>query len=361
MEIDNLIDSDFYSNQNHTTIEFEKIFSTQWFFAAMEHELSENNSFVSLNIFEYPIVLQNFKGKVKAFENICPHRFNLIQSQKSGKRPFVCEYHSWSFDEEGKPLERPLKNLYNTEREVFKKACVKGIKIEKVGKFYFVNLSKEPENIQEYLGVFYKQLIEISNVITTNYYFEDDLQNINWKIIVENVIEAYHCQSIHKETLMNMGFCSIPEKNQVYYHGHSVADYPKNEDFTSIKILSYLENRIYKHDSFKHFYIFPNLLISSTEGTSIYVGNILPINTNQSILRKRFFDIKFEENFEPKKSIHNAFLEMVKTSINSILLEDKIILEQVQKNMKFAQKKYVLGNQEERIKHFHNFYLKLLK
>jgi choline monooxygenase len=361
MELESLIASDFFVSQKHTNIEFKKIFSTQWIFAAMEDELSENNMFLTINIFDYPIVLQNFKGVVKAFENICPHRFNLIQTEKTGKRPFVCEYHSWSFDADGMPLKRPLKEMYDTEGQDFKKACVRSIKLEKVGKFYFINLSNNPENIKDYLGVFYNKLIEISDIITNKYYFEDDYQKINWKIIIENVIEAYHCQSIHKETLMNMGFCSIPEKNQIYDKGHSVADYPKLEGFMANKMLSYLEKRVFKHDSFRHFFIFPNLLISSTEGTSIYVGNILPINAKKTILRKRFFDIKFEENFEPKKSIHNAFLEMVKTSINSILLEDKKILEQVQKNMKFAKNTYVLGNQEDRIKKFHSFIKKLIK
>ena len=361
MENECLITPDLFTSENHVNLENEKIFSNNWLFAAMENELAENNMFITLEIFNYPIVLQNFKGNVKAFENICPHRFNLIQTQISGKKPFVCQYHSWSFNEEGKPLETPLKSMFNTENESFKKACVRKIKLEKVGKFYFVNLSQNPQNIKEYLGTFYEKLLEISEAITLNYYFENDIQKINWKIIIENVVEAYHCQSIHKETLMKMGFCQIPEDKQEYFNGHSVADYPKNIDFQNNNLLNYLESRIYKHETFRHFFIFPNLLISSTEGKSIYVGNILPINANKSILRKRFFDIKLEDNIEPKKSIHNAFLEMVKSSINSILLEDKIILEQIQKNMKFAKKPYTLGNQEDRIKYFHNFYLNLLK
>ncbi|MDI9355828.1 MAG: aromatic ring-hydroxylating dioxygenase subunit alpha [Chitinophagaceae bacterium] len=357
----NLIYSKYYCNPELAELEFNNIFSKEWFFAAMDDELDENNKFITVNIFNYPIVLQNFKGDVRAFKNICPHRFNLIQKEKSGKRPFVCEYHSWSFDIDGKPITRSLIPLFNTEEESFKKACVKRLNLEKVGKFYFVNLSENPTIIKEYLGGFYDKLIEISNAITTKHYFEEDSQNINWKIIIENVIEAYHCPSIHKNTLMNMGFCRVPEKNQEYYNGHSVADYPKNEDYQTNKMLQYLDKRTYKHDTFKHFFIFPNLLISSTEGTSIYIGNILPISSEKSILRKRFYDVKFQEGFEPKISIHNAFLEMVRTSINSILLEDKVILEQIQKNMKFVKEKYILGNQEQRIVNFHNHYLNLIK
>lgn len=360
MDLNNLLHPKYYFSSNHTKIEFDKIFSNQWIFVAMEEDLSDNNMFITLSIFNYPIVIQNFKGEIKAFQNICPHRFNLIQTERTGKRPFVCQYHSWSFDCNGKPNTKSLKSLYDVESESFGKVCVKNISLEKVGKFYFINLSKKPSDIKEYLGGFYEKLLEISSSITDRFYFDDDFQKVNWKVIVENVIEAYHCPSIHKDTLFGMGFCSVPENNQVYVSGHSVADYPKNNDFAVNKMLKYLENRTFKHNTFRHYFIFPNLLISSTEGTSIYVGNVLPNNESSTILRKRFYDVKFHDDFVPNKSIHNAFLEMVKTSINSILFEDKVILEQVQKNLEFVNDKYILGNQEQRIVQFHNHYTTLI-
>ena len=107
-------------------------------------------------------------------------------------------------------------------------------------------------------------------------------------------------------------------------------------------------------------FVFPNLLISSTEGTSIYVGNILPVSSQKSILRKRFYSPKFKDGYVPKEAIHKAFLEIAKTSINQILEEDKIILEQIQSNIPFSEKTYFLGNEECRINDFHKKYLKLI-
>ena len=360
--INKLIPPSYYFGENSQTIEFQKVFSKLWIFAGMESDVVENNSFITLNIYDYPIVIQNFKGDLRAFENICPHRFNIIQTEISGKGVFMCKYHNWSYDKEGKPKTIPQKASFDTDSEEFNCLQVKSLQLEKVGKFLFVSLNEKSVSIKEYLGVFYDKLLEISSAINNNFSFEDDLQNINWKIIVENVIEAYHCPALHKETLYNMGFCSKPETNNVYDNGHSVADYPKIDDAPPENvILKYLENRVFQHDSFRHYFIFPNLLISSTEAKSIYIGNILPVNSEKSILRKRFYDSIFKDNFETSKSIHKAFLEMVKTSINQILLEDKIVLEQIQKNMKFVDKTYFLGEEEKRIRYFHKKYLEIIK
>ncbi|MGK4569266.1 aromatic ring-hydroxylating oxygenase subunit alpha [Flavobacterium sp. 3HN19-14] len=355
-----LIPPRLYCDAASQEAEFEKIFSANWFFAAMESDVADNNAFLTLEIFGYPVVIQNFGGKIRAFENICPHRFNKIQTDTKGIRPFSCKYHNWSFDKDGNVRTLPLKSAFDTESDEFKCLKVKSLKIEQVGKFLFISLNENVAPLSEYLGKFYPKLQELSEVFDNNFYFDDDLQQVNWKIIVENVVEAYHCPAIHQETLFGMGFCSIPEANQEYDNGHSVADYPKNEDKPLEKVLKYLENRKLSHETFRHFFIFPNLLISSTEGTTIYVGNILPVAADASVLRKRFFAPAFKENFTPVKAIHNAFLEMAKTSINQILAEDKAVLERIQKNMPFVKATYFLGNEERRISDFHHHYLKII-
>jgi len=356
-----LIHPKFYFGNGSKELEFEKIFSNNWFFAAMLSDFSENNSFITLNIFDYPIVIQNFKGELKAFQNICPHRFNKIQTAPKGVGFFICGYHNWSFDKNGNIKTVPKKNTFDFISNDFNCLKVKSLKLEIVGQFIFVSLNEKVEPIEEYLGNFYKKLLEISAYLDYNFYFDDDLQNINWKLIVENVVEAYHCPAIHQNTLYSMGFCKISEVNNEYHNGHSVADYPKSENSDNKNnFLKYLDNIKFKHNSFRHYFVFPNLLISSTEGTSIYVGNILPATSEKSILRKRFYSPKFKDGFLPKDTIHKAFLEIVKTSINQILAEDKVVLEQIQTNIPFVDQTYFLGKEESRINEFHKKYLEII-
>ena len=356
-----LIHPKYYFGNDTKQREFEKIFSKNWFFAGMVTDLIENNSFITLDIFDYPVVIQNFNGELQAFQNICPHRFNKIQTGPKGVRLFMCRYHNWSFDKKGEVKSLPRKNSFDLTSDEYRCLRVKPLKLAIVGKFIFVSINPDVSTINEYLGEYYSKLVGVSDALDFNFYFDDDLQNINWKLIVENVVEAYHCPAIHQNTLFNMGFCRISEVNNHYQNGHSVADYPKSENFdVGNKLLKYLDNIEYNHSSFRHFFVFPNLLISSTEGTSIYVGNILPVSSERSILRKRFYSPKFKDGYVPKGTIHTAFLEMVKTSINQILAEDKIVLEQIQSNIQFVDQTYFLGSEESRIKDFHKRYLELI-
>jgi phenylpropionate dioxygenase-like ring-hydroxylating dioxygenase large terminal subunit len=108
-----LIHPDFYFGDDIKQLEFEKIFSKNWFFAGMLSDFSEKNSFITFEIFNYPVVIQNFNGELKAFQNICPHRFNKIQTEPKGVGFFICKYHNWSFDKNGKVKSVPRKQSFS--------------------------------------------------------------------------------------------------------------------------------------------------------------------------------------------------------------------------------------------------------
>jgi phenylpropionate dioxygenase-like ring-hydroxylating dioxygenase large terminal subunit len=64
-------------------------------------------------------VLQNFKGEIRAFANICSHRFNRIQTEPRGNRPLMCAYHGWNFDESGFPRGMPRREGFDlSDREL---------------------------------------------------------------------------------------------------------------------------------------------------------------------------------------------------------------------------------------------------
>jgi phenylpropionate dioxygenase-like ring-hydroxylating dioxygenase large terminal subunit len=107
-----LIHPKYYYGESVKKLEFDKIFSKNWIFAGMTSDFSENNAFVTLNIFGYPVIIQNFNGELKAFENICPHRFNKIQTKAKGTRFFMCSYHNWAFDKNGNVKTLPKKTSF---------------------------------------------------------------------------------------------------------------------------------------------------------------------------------------------------------------------------------------------------------
>ncbi|TWB38570.1 Rieske 2Fe-2S domain-containing protein [Nitrospirillum pindoramense] len=55
-----------------------------------------------------PVVVQNFQGVLKAFRNVCSHRFALIHDQPCGRGLLRCPYHGWVYDADGVPIGIPF-------------------------------------------------------------------------------------------------------------------------------------------------------------------------------------------------------------------------------------------------------------
>src|SRR5690606_29503708 len=91
----------------------------------------------------------------------------------------------------------------------------------------------------------------------------------NWKLLVENVLECYHCASVHPETFITgLGVGRKPISNvEMSAQGHSSSHFPRTpikREALRKKIISHLDDRGLTHNSFYHIHIFPNLFISST-------------------------------------------------------------------------------------------------
>jgi phenylpropionate dioxygenase-like ring-hydroxylating dioxygenase large terminal subunit len=99
-----------YIDQEWFERERDLLFKPLWQFIAPRTMLDKPNAFITRNLFGMPIVVQNMKGELRAFENVCPHRQNPIQLQPHGVRPLFCGYHGWSFGQDGAPTNIPFED-----------------------------------------------------------------------------------------------------------------------------------------------------------------------------------------------------------------------------------------------------------
>src|SRR5690606_29130732 len=118
---------------------------------------------------------------------------------------------------------------------------------------------------------------------------------------------------------------------------------------------SHLDHRLFSHDSFYHIHIFPNLFISSTEGTSFYVGQALPVSATETQLRIRFYEPSVELS-ETARARQDA-INMQSTPLGlRVIEEDRVILETQQQGISQTHRTPNIGNEEVRISHFHTCY-----
>lgn len=358
-----VIPSEYYFNESGFNEEYEKVFLKSWLFAGLTTELANNKDFTTFEVCGEPVVLQNFEGTIKAFQNVCSHRFNKIQWEIFGNRPLLCNYHYWSFDKEGFPRSIPKKEGFSFTESELKCLKLKEYKVGVCGIFVFIQMEDDGTSLQDYLGSFYERLQETSNYLGDKTHTEDILHNANWKLLVENVLECYHCAAVHSDSFFKMGYGQRAAENIIFENTHSVCDFPKAEvQAKSVKrnnLIKYLDNRPLKHNSYKHLFIFPNFFMSSTEGITFYIGQLLPKTAVASTLRVRNFDTALEPE-KKESAVHKAFSESSVAISQQLLYEDKAVIENVQVGITYAKRNQLFGKDEVRIQHFHERVMDML-
>jgi phenylpropionate dioxygenase-like ring-hydroxylating dioxygenase large terminal subunit len=349
-----------YHQQAAFDEEMRRLFPRHWQFVAMRQELAEPNDFITLDLPGQAIVVQNFKGELKAFQNVCTHRFNRIQTEERGRRPLMCGYHGWSFDRTGFPVGRPKKEQFPAETEEERaRLCLPSYRLDTCGDFVFVDLSGEAPPLRDFLGGVGATLEEISTHLGAPLHFGHVRHAANWKLLVENVLECYHCAIVHTETFVTgLGIGRLPIDEVAFAGAHSSCHFPRSEiprENLRKKILSHLDARGYSHQSFFHVHVFPNLFIASQEGLSFYVGHAVPVGPRETMLRTRYFEPKVEltEGQRARQDMLNA--QTIEIGLK-VLEEDRAILENVQRGLELSDRPGALGADEIRIAAFFEQY-----
>jgi choline monooxygenase len=340
--------------------EAERVFAGSWLFVGTAAELAENHSFVTLDLPGIAVVVQNFRGELRAFQNVCTHRFNRIQTQERGRRPLMCGYHAWSFDRSGFPVGRPKREQFPVDTpEARERLCLPRYRVETCGAFVFVDVSGTAPPLDQYLGDIAAPLRAIGAAIGGEIQFDSVSHDCNWKLLVENVLECYHCAAVHPDTFVDgLGIGHHPIREVVLSDGHSSCHFPRREikrEHLRRKILSHLADRAYAHDSFFHIFVFPNLFVSSQEGLTFYIGQALPVDARRTVLRTRVYEphLALSEGARARQDMLN---QQTVGIAGRVIAEDKVVLESVQRGLEVSSKPGVLGADEVRIAAFFDHY-----
>jgi glycine betaine catabolism A len=150
---------------------------------------------------EYGVLLtRDLEGELRAFENACRHRGHelLPCGGSTEAKAIVCPYHAWSYRHDGSLIGAPhFKDL----DEKYDKSTL-GLKPARVQEWHgwvFVDRSGTAEDFTSYIGEL-EQIVapyDAGSLVTCETHTYD--VEANWKVIVENYQECYHCSMIHPE------------------------------------------------------------------------------------------------------------------------------------------------------------------
>jgi phenylpropionate dioxygenase-like ring-hydroxylating dioxygenase large terminal subunit len=193
---------DFYASEDVFKADFDQVISQKWIVAGHVSRIPNKGDYFLFKIGgEQIIVIRENAENVRAFFNVCRHRGSTICQAESGNAPrLVCPYHAWTFGLDGRLISARLMPADFNKAENGLLPC----HIRVFHGLIFINMSEdEPVDfdatfgdmgpILDYHGIADARIAHAGSYPTT----------ANWKLVVENFFECYHCVPSHPE------FCSI--------------------------------------------------------------------------------------------------------------------------------------------------------
>ena len=187
----------WYSDEELLRRERSLIFARSWQYGGRADQVAEPGSFLATDAGGIPIlVVRDRDGELRAFLNVCRHRGAVLTEGCGTRETIQCHYHAWTYD-----LDGSLRAAPRSDREPgFDKAdwSLLPASVDTWGPFLFVNPSPDAEPLTEFLGelpAIMARDIDLSGLVFhSRVSFGADA---NWKIVVENFLECYHCPTAH--------------------------------------------------------------------------------------------------------------------------------------------------------------------
>ena len=188
--------------------EKERLWPKVWQVAGRVEEIPEVGNFITYEIADDSIiVVRSAPDEIKAFHNVCPHRGRRLVDtpcESNGacgsKRRFVCGFHGWTFDLEGK-------NVHILDPQDWKGALTEDrtglspVKVDQWGGWLFINMDPESIPLREYLEPF-ASILDAFQLEKMRFKWRQwVIYPSNWKTALEAFMEPYHVSGTHTQLL----------------------------------------------------------------------------------------------------------------------------------------------------------------
>ena len=197
---DTTLSRDYYVSPEIFEREFEKIFFKQWTFAGHVSQIPNiGDYFVHTFAGESLIIVRESAEIIRAHLNVCRHRGSQLTKASSGNvKLFTCPYHQWSYELNGDLRRAPM--MPDVECIDYDKLSLTSAAVEIWAGMIFINLSPNPEQaLSEALGEPPKGLLKLEPENIKEICRDQLIVQGNWKTLLENYLECYHCAGSHPE------------------------------------------------------------------------------------------------------------------------------------------------------------------
>lgn len=169
----------------------------RWIFAGHLSEVGAPGDFITTELgAESAIVARDGGGALHAMANVCRHRGSRVCTEDKGSATgFTCPYHAWTYRLDGSlRAAREMPPGFDLAAHGLKR-----LPLRVIGGLVFISFGASPPRLDEVAAAVER--------ITARYGWADAriaarrryAVAANWKLVMENYHECYHCQPAHPE------------------------------------------------------------------------------------------------------------------------------------------------------------------
>ena len=345
------IGADCYLDPEYLEVEREQIFRRSWQFLCHSEALREPGSYVTADVQDRSIVaIRGEDGELRAFYNVCKHRGHELLEGAGTTRLITCPYHAWVYNLNGR--------LHRARRSELIEGFDPGgisltpVRVEVFCHLVFVNLDPRARPLAEQTCGLSREVTDNApdlGVLTFAHRLNYTLR-ANWKAVVDNFLECYHCPVAHRDfvTLVEM------DTYRVTTHGiwssHMARAGRQENRAYGVGEASVTDHAVW--------YLWPNTTLMRYPGRGNFmVWRFIPAGPEET---HEVFDFYFE-SAPPTE----AEMEAIRFIDEVLQPEDIGLVESVQRGMRtpaFQRGRYLVdpqgsGLSEHAVHHFHGMVL----
>lgn len=200
---------EFYVDDAIFKADLDAVFATDWLFACNVAEIKRPGDYLTLQIGDDSlIVLRDRDGQVRAFHNTCRHRGSRLCNAETGHlNRLVCPYHQWVYELDGSLLHaRQMPPGFSVEGYDLKPA-----RIEVICGMVYVSLADDPPSLDAYRAAVTPYIAPHQPDRTKVAFTSTIIEEANWKLVIDNNRECYHCAGNHPELLVSLIEFALPD------------------------------------------------------------------------------------------------------------------------------------------------------
>ncbi|MCB1644005.1 MAG: aromatic ring-hydroxylating dioxygenase subunit alpha [Pseudomonadales bacterium] len=180
-----------YTSAEIFALEKERLFQADWVCLAREEQLPLAGDYLCVDLLGQPLVLVRRKdGSIHGMSTVCLHRGMPVATGQGNARHFSCPYHLWKYDLEGQLISAPM--MEGVEDFVPAQCRLPEVAVEVWQGFVFVNLDTDAAPLTPELEGLTKILADYGLDRLVSAGVVDFDSPWNWKLLLENFMEAYH-------------------------------------------------------------------------------------------------------------------------------------------------------------------------